>query len=133
MATAGCDGDAMTLRASLFGLLLLTSTMPLGAGEQLTMKVSPSFAFAPANLAIRAMVVADAENRAVKIVAESEDFYRSSEIQLDGDRAPRTSLFEFRDLPPGSYEVKAMLFGPGGAMRAAVRQQVNVMASGGGR
>lgn len=132
-ATEGCDGEAMTLRASLFGVLLLTSsTWPLGAGERMTLKVSPSVSFAPANLIVRAQIEADAQNRAVEIVAESPDFYRSSEIQLDGEHAPRTNTFEFRSLPSGTYEVKATLLGPGGEPRAAVRQQVNVIASGSG-
>ena len=110
----------------------MTATLPLGAGERLTMKVSPAVAFAPANLIVRATIVADADNRAVEIVAESEDFYRSSTIQLEGDRAARTNTFEFRSLPPGTYEVRAHLLGSNGEQRAAVSQQINVIASGAG-
>ena len=120
----------MKVRAALFGILTLTATMPLGAGERLTLKVSPAVSFAPANLVVRATVPVDADNRAIEIVAESEDFYRSSEIQLEGDRAARTTMFEFRSLPPGTYEVRANLFGPNGQSRALIRQQVNVLASG---
>ena len=98
----------------------------------MTLKVSPAVAFAPANLIVRAMVVADADNRAVEIIAESEDFYRSSMIQLEGDKAARTSQFEFRSLPPGTYEVRANLIGANGAARASIRQQINVIASGAG-
>lgn len=130
---ASCDGDTMKVRAALFGVLLLTWALPLGAGERMTLKVSPSVSFAPANLIVRAYIEADAENRAVEIVAESSDFYRSSEIQLDGEHAPRTNTFEFRSLPSGTYEVKATLIGPGREARAAVRQQVNVIASGAGQ
>ena len=106
--------------------------MPVGAGERMTIKVSPAVAFAPANLVVRTTVEADADNRSIEIVAESSDFYRSSEIQLEGDKAARTTTFEFRSLPPGTYEVRAKLFGPDGQARAAARQQVNVMASGAG-
>ena len=60
------------------------------------------------------MIEADQDNRAVEIIAESADFYRSSEIQLEGDKAPRTTNFEFRSLPPGTYEVRALLIGTGG-------------------
>ena len=133
LGDASCDGDAMMVRAILFGVLLLTSTLPLGAGERMTLRVSPSVSFAPANLIVRAQIEADAENRAVEIVAESVDFYRSSEIQLDGDKAPRTNTFEFRSLPPGTYEVKATLLGAGGSARASVRSQINVIASGAGQ
>lgn len=123
----------MKSRVVLLGALLLTSILPAGASQHLTLKVSPSVSFAPANLVVRAMVETDVHNRAVEIVAESDDFYRSSEIQLDGDKAPRTTTFEFRSLPPGAYEVKATLFGEGGSTRASVRQQITVMAGGGGQ
>ena len=109
---------------------MLTGTLPVGAGERMTLKVSPSVAFAPANLIVRATIPADTGNRAVEIVAESEEFYRSSMIELEGDKAPRTSMFEFRSLPPGTYEVRAKLFGVDGEARAMIRQQVNVIASG---
>jgi hypothetical protein len=122
----------MKVRAVLFGILMLTSTLPLGAGQRLTLKVSPAVSFAPANLIVRATIVADADNRAVEIVAESDDFYRSSQIQLEGDRAARTNMFEFRSLPPGTYEVRANLVGADGQSRALVRQQINVFASGAG-
>ena len=122
----------MNVRTLVLGLLMASTTLPLGAGERITMKVSPAVAFAPANLVVRATIEADAGNRAVEIVAESADFYRSSEIQLEGERAARTTTFEFRSLPPGTYEVRAKLFGADGQQRAAVRQQVNVIASGQG-
>lgn len=110
----------------------MTATLPLGAGERMTLKVSPAVAFAPANLIVRAMVVADADNRAIEIIAESPDFYRSSMIQLEGEKAARTSQFEFRSLPPGTYEVRANLLGSHGESRALIRQQINVIASGAG-
>ena len=131
-ATAVTTVMVMKLRASLFGILMLTTTLPIGAGERITVRVSPAVAFAPANLIVRAMIEADSENRAVQIIAESADFYRSSEIQLEGDKAPRTSMFEFRSLPPGTYEVRALLIGSGGQQRAFARQQVNVIPSGAG-
>ncbi len=96
------------------------------------MRVSPSISFAPANLSVRATIEADAENRAVVIIAESADFYRSSEIQLDGGNGPRTNMLEFRSLPPGRYEVRAALFGADGQQRGLVRQQVSVIAGGAG-
>ena len=122
----------MMLRACFLGIMMAAATLPVGAGERMTMKVSPAIAFAPANLVVRTTIEADAGNRAIEIVAESPDFYRSSEIQLEGDKAARTTTFEFRSLPSGTYEVRAKLLGADGQARAAVRQQVNVIASGAG-
>ena len=99
----------------------------------MTVKVTPAVAFAPANLIVRTMIEADADNRAIAIVAESSDFYRSSEIQLDGDHAPRTNTFEFRSLPSGTYQVKAMLLGSDAEPRVTIRRQINVIANGAGR
>jgi hypothetical protein len=123
----------MKLGLHLVGILMVAATCPAGAGERMIIKVTPAVAFAPANLVVRAVVEADADNRGISVIAESEDFYRSSEIQLDGDHAPRINTFEFRSLPPGNYSVKAMLMGRGSEPRLTLRQQVNVMASGGGR
>jgi hypothetical protein len=120
----------MKLGLGLVGMLLAAAPHPAGAGERMFMKVTPAVAFAPANLIVRAVVEADADNRAIAVIAESEDFYRSSEIQLDGDHAPRTSTFEFRSLPPGKYHVRAMLMGRSSEPRVTLHQQVNVMASG---
>ena len=124
----------MKVRLLLLGLLLFSFTLPLGAGtrEPLVVRVSPAVSFAPANLIVRATIEADSSNRSVEIIAESAEFYRSSEIQLDGDNAPRTNLFEFRSLPSGTYEVKAILYGADGQARAQARQQVNVIANGAG-
>jgi len=131
-ATAVAMVGPMTFRACLLTILVASTTLTVGAGERITLKVSPAVAFAPANLVVRATVEADADNRAIEIVAESPDFYRSSEIQLQGDKAARTSTFEFRSLPPGTYEVRAKLLSASGQTRAAVRQQINVIASGAG-
>jgi hypothetical protein len=119
----------MKVIAVLFGVLMLACTAPMVAGERITINVSPAVSFAPANLVVRATIAADPDNRAVQIVAESDDFYRSSELELDGARAPRTTRLEFRSLPSGTYLVSANLIGADGRSRGIIRQQVNVMAS----
>ena len=81
---------------------------------------------APANLVIRTSVEPDAENRSMEVIGDSATFYRSSRITLEGDRAPNTTMVEFRSLPPGDYEVTAMLIGMDGHRRATAHAQVNV-------
>lgn len=100
------------------------------AGECLSMKVSPRQALAPVNLRVTVRIEPNADNRVLTIVADSPGFYRSSQIQLEGERAARITTFEFRSLPPGTYEVRANLLGADGRSRAMSRQQVNVIASG---
>jgi hypothetical protein len=122
----------MKMRACLIVLMITAPALRAGSDtEKLTLRVTPAVAFAPANLIVRTMIVADKENRYVEVVAESPDYYRSSEIQLNGDEAPRTTTFEFRRLPPGSYQVRALLRGSTGQERATAFSQVNVIAGGG--
>ena len=65
------------------------------------------------------------------MVAESPEFYRSSETQLDGERAPRTAIFEFRALPRGTYQVRAVLKGVDGDELASDQVAVEIIDSGG--
>ena len=113
----------MSIRRIFFGLLLVTSTSPLGAGENVAMKVFPVVSFAPAYLRVRATIETNADNRAIEVVAESPDFYRSSMNELNGERAPRTTVFQLQNLPGGRYEVTTRLFGPSGQIRALIHSR----------
>ena len=111
--------------------LLLPSAMAAHASERLTMAVSPMQSFAPTTLIIRVHVEPDRGNRALEVVAESGEYYRSSRIQLDGADTPRTISFEIRNLPGGDYDIRGALIDSADHERAAVRTQVIVLASAG--
>jgi hypothetical protein len=86
-------------------------------------------AFAPADLIIRTIVEPDERNRAVDIVADSDAFYRSSAIPLEGDRAPKTTTVTFHSVPAGAYRVTAVLIGEQGQAKALAHTTVMVVAS----
>jgi hypothetical protein len=102
---------------------------PLTGEETLTVKVTPAAALAPAFVRVRATVGLHDDNRALVIIAESDDFYTSSEIPLNGRHAPRVSVVEYPNLPMGFYRVTGILIGPRG-QRAIASQRVNVTGSG---
>ena len=116
----------------MFGAVVLLAALSAEAGERLVTHVSPAMSFAPANLVVRAAIDANKDNRSIEVIAESSDFYRSSEVTLDGQHAPRISVFEFRSLPSGEYEVRAVLKGAGNQTRAVTRESVRVVPSGAG-
>lgn len=116
---------------TLFGAALLLVAMPVGAGDKLAMRVSPAFSYEPGSLTIQLSIEPDAENRVVRVMAESAEFYRSSDITLDGDRAPRTNVIAYRGLPAGDYQVRSVLFGARGQERAMLSQAVTVLSAGG--
>jgi hypothetical protein len=127
----------MKVRAKIYGMCLLTlavaPTTFIVAKEPLSIRVSPAVAFAPANLIVKTSVDPVSSNRALEVVAESDDFYRSSTIQLEGDRAPKTTTFQFRSLPPGEYEVRASVLGANGQPIASARAEAHIVESGASR
>jgi hypothetical protein len=127
----------MNARVMVYGACLLTLTGAptnfAAANEPLSIRVSPAVAFAPANLIVRTRIDPDSYNRALEVVAESVGFYRSSTVQLEGNRAPKTTAFEFRSLPPGDYEVRAAVIGADGQPKAIARTQAHVVESGASR
>jgi len=52
---------------------------------------------------------------------------RSSQVELEGDKAPRTSIFQYRDVPAGEYEVRGVLIGRDGHERAIAQRSVMVL------
>ena len=119
----------MRLQMIAVGLVLATTT-GVGANEPIAIRVSPAMSFAPANLVIRTSVEPNVDNRLMEIIADSDQFYRSSMVQLEGDRAPKTTVLEFRSLPPGEYHVTAAVFAADGRPRGIARAQINVVESG---
>ena len=97
--------------------VLISSVTPLAAGEPLKLRL-PQPAAAPANVLIQVSVEPNADNRSLQLVIESDRYYRSSDVPIDGDKERRTHAFEFRNLPSGSYEIRAVLIASGGKPRA---------------
>jgi hypothetical protein len=114
--------------AAFLGLLGAPAT--LNGSQPLSLHVTPVMAAAPAFISIRAVVEASDDNRALQIVAQSSDFFRSSRIELDGRNAPPLSVFQYPNLPPGLYDVSAILIGTTG-QRAEVSRVVKVVSRGG--
>jgi hypothetical protein len=91
----------------MFGLMFATNTTD--ANERLSLRVTPNVSAAPSTVLVRATVAKDAGNRWLQIEADSGTFYRSSAIELDGDRAPLVTEIRLNNLPSGEYTVAAVL------------------------
>jgi hypothetical protein len=115
----------------LLGGALLLIALPAAGGGQLAMRVAPAYAYEPATLTIQLSIEPDSSNRAVRVIAESAGFYRSSEIELHRDLAPRTCEFRYRSVPAGVCDVRGVLIGSDGRIRAVVNRSVTVIAAAG--
>jgi hypothetical protein len=109
----------------LFGFIV----SPADSGQPLTVTATPKISFAPASVRIRARIEPNASNRLLTIVADGENFYRSSEIQLDGDQAPRVFELDLRSVPAGDYDVVTILNDAKGAQRVSAPLSVTVLGA----
>lgn len=107
---------------------LLLATPALSAKEALSLRATPQVANAPAHVSVTVTVERHTENRELVVVDDSEDYYRSSVVQLEGEKAARTYLLVFRGLPPGQHRISATVRGQVG-QRAIVRTTVTVVGT----
>ena len=118
------------MRMWLCGLCVAVA-MPVSGGDRMTMTVTPAVALAPSPLRVRVRIEPSDENRSLIVAADSSGFYRSSEIQLDGERAPKTIEVEFREVPEGEYDILGIVKDGAGHQRFAARRSANVIGPGG--
>jgi hypothetical protein len=100
---------------------LIVSGWPASAVEPVTAQVTSSGSLAPADIVVRAFVEPDARNRYVEFTVTSDDFYRRSVEELQGDRGPRLSEVRYRNLPRGHYTVQVIVVGVDGVRGHAER------------
>ena len=118
------------MRLWLCGMCVAVA-LPVSGGERMTMTVTPAAALAPSPLRVRVRIEPSDENRSLMVSADSGEFYRSSEIQLNGERAPKTIEVEFREVPEGAYDIVAIVKDSVGHQRLAARRSANVIGPGG--
>jgi hypothetical protein len=98
-----------TTLAAVTILGMLTASGTTGASEKLSLRVTPNVSNAPSTVIVRATVARSSDNRWLHIEADSGEFFRSSAIQLDGDKAPVVTEIRLPNLPGGEYTVVAVL------------------------
>ena len=116
----------MKTRALVLTILAL-AVAPTMANEHVALAVSPKLAFEPADLSVRATIESNAENRTLEVIAESDGYYRSSVMPLDGNRAPRTTSLWFRSLPGGTYSVRVIVRDARGEALATSEEQATIV------
>ena len=119
------------MRRSLVALALMTLAPVVDGRERLEIRARPAFSFAPAEVQLEFRITPDSENRGLVVSAESDAFYRSSLIELEGERAQRVVSIRYQSLPAGDYSVRGALIDAEGHERAVVEKQITVMTSGG--
>jgi hypothetical protein len=90
-------------------LLLSAPDAHPGAAAPLLLNVTPQVAASPGAFRAIAMVQRHTANRKLVLAVDSEAYFRSSTIELEGEDAPVRHVRIFDHLPAGMYEVSAVL------------------------
>lgn len=77
------------------------------ANDVVEIRLRGHFFAEPATVQITIAVEPDAANRTLRIEADGDRLFRSTEVKLDGELDKRIHTVEFKNLPAGSYELRA--------------------------
>ena len=117
------------MRRTIFVTAILLLIGPLGtphtpAKEVVEIIVRGHFFAAPATVPITVAVEPAENNRVLVVEADSEDYYRSSAIELDGEKEKRLHSVEFKSLPAGEYVLRAQVKSKSDVLGTAVQDVV---------
>jgi hypothetical protein len=85
--------------------------------DELTLRLTPRFVSAPGYLRSLIRVMPNADNRVMRVSIDSGNYYRSSDIQLEGADAAMSHFLDWKQVPAGKYELKVEVIGATGDTR----------------
>jgi hypothetical protein len=116
-------------RYLLLTTALLTVTVIRGsAADVVAIRVNGHYFSEPAIIQVTVNVEPDEANRTLRVEADGDSFFRSSEFTLDGRSEKRLHIVEFKNVPAGAYEVRAEVLS-GKAVRGTATQDLEVMGT----
>ena len=98
------------------------------ATDLVELRVNGHYFAEPATVQITISVEPDQANRTLRVEADGDGFFRSSEIPLEGSSEKRLHTVEFHNLPAGFYELRAEVLSVKDVRGVAV-QDLEVMGS----
>ena len=92
-----------------------------------TVRVSPVFAIEGSPVRAMVRVVPNSDNRLLRIMVDSENYFRSSDVELNGDDAATTHYLALNSLPAGEYSFFAVVYGTRGE-RARIMEEFRLLS-----
>ena len=103
---------------TLTAALMTTASVSGDAGEVVEIRLRGRYFSEPATVQITVAIEPAKDQRALVIEADSESYFRSSSLSLAGEGEKRLHRVEFKNLPAGTY-----------VLRAEVRSAQDVLAT----
>jgi hypothetical protein len=79
------------------------------AKDGVQIRLSGRYFSAPATIQMIVAVEPNAQNRMLRVEANSGTMYTASDMELAGDREQRLHTIQFKDLPVGKYMLRAQV------------------------
>ena len=117
---------AISVAAAIAAAASVDAGSGVAAAPALRLTVSPHFSTSPAHVRVQVIVERASDNRALRLTIDSPEYYRSSSIELNGESAQRVHVAEFRSIPAGAHEVRAVLVNERGDVSAAVHEYIRI-------
>ena len=122
-------GSWIRWTALIASLVALTGAAG-SARENVEIRLSGRFFAEPATVQMIIAVEPDAENRTLRVEADGDNMFCSTEVQLAGDKAQRLYTIQFKNLAAGEYTLRAQV-----RSNSSIRSQATqeIMVTGDGR
>ena len=114
---------------SLTAFLTIGTMMPGDAAEVVELRLHGHYFAEPATVHVTIAVEPDAQNRVLRIEADSDQLFRGSEIALAGANEKRIHSIQFKNLPAGHYTLRAEVRSAT-EIRGTARQELTVTGGG---
>ena len=100
------------------------------AAEVVEIRLRGRYFMEPATVHITVAVEPDAANRVLRIEADGDSVFRSSDVSLSGADEKRMHAVEFKNLPAGTYTLRAQVYSAE-HLRGMAEQELHVSGVGG--
>ena len=101
-------------------LILIAASPRVPAKELIEIRIRGYYFPAPATIPVTVAVEPGADNRALIVEVDGDEYYRSSGKDLDGEHEKRLHTLEFRNLPAGRYALRARVMSKSAVLGSAV-------------
>jgi hypothetical protein len=95
------------------------------AKDDVEIRLSGRYFAEPATVQMIITVEPDAQNRTLRVEADGDNMFSSTEIQLAGVREQRLHTVQFKNLPAGGYTLRAQVLSHN-SVRSQATQEIMV-------
>ena len=99
------------------------------AKDDVEIRLSGRYFAEPATVQMIIAIEPDAQNRTLRVEADGDNMFCSTEVQLSGDKEQRLHTVQFKNLAAGGYTLRAQVLSTS-SVRSQATQEIMVTGDG---